>query len=133
MFFWILIKLNFNLSWFAERKSFKFLNSESATYFLGETFYHTYILLFATTISAAIVIKATKYSTYYTIHNLYDVQLNIQSSAQRNVKLSYLVGSVDKNNIYFHMTCLLPKYWKLLPLSHTFIDHAVKHKKTINN
>ena len=96
-------------------------------------FYHTHILLFSMTISAAIVIKATKYSTYYIIHNSYDVQLNIQSSALENVKLSYLVGSVDKNNVYFTMTCLLPKYWKLLPLSHTFIDHAVKHKKTINN
>ena len=38
----------------------KFLNSESTAYFLDETFYHTYILLFATTISAAIIIKATK-------------------------------------------------------------------------
>ena len=47
-----------------------------------------------------------------------------QSSALKNGNLSYLVGSVDKNNVYFHMTCLLPKYWKLLPLSHTFIDHA---------
>ena len=51
------------------------------------------------------------------------------------VKLSYLVGSVDKNNVYFHITCLLPKYRKLLPLSHyTFIDYTVKHiKKTIIN
>ena len=31
------------------------------------------------------------------------------------------------------MTCLQPKYWKLLPLSHKLIDHAVKHKRTINN
>ena len=37
----------------------KFLNSESAAYFLDETFYHTHILSFSTTISAAIVIKAT--------------------------------------------------------------------------
>ena len=51
----------------------KFLNSESTAYFLNETFYHTHVLLFATTISAAIVIKATKYSTYYIIHNSYDV------------------------------------------------------------
>ena len=51
----------------------KFLNSESTAYFLDETFYHTHILLFSTTISAAIVIKATKYSTYYIIHNSYDV------------------------------------------------------------
>ena len=51
----------------------KFLNSESTAYFLDETFYHTHILLFSTTISAAIVIKATKYSMYFIIHNSYDV------------------------------------------------------------
>ena len=39
----------------------KFPNSESTAYFLDETFYHTHILLFSTTISASIVIKATKY------------------------------------------------------------------------
>ena len=37
----------------------KFLNSESTAYFLDETFYQTHILLFSTTISTAIVIKAT--------------------------------------------------------------------------
>ena len=51
----------------------KFLNSESTSYFLDETFYHTHILLLSTTISVAIVIKATKYSTYYIIHSTYDV------------------------------------------------------------
>ena len=51
----------------------KFLNSESTSYFLDETFYHTQILLLSTTISVAIVIKATKYSTYYIIHSTYDV------------------------------------------------------------
>ena len=30
------------------------------------------------------------------------------------VKLSYLVGNVDENNVYFHMICSLPKYSKLL-------------------
>ena len=50
----------------------KFLNSESTAYFLDETFYHRHILLFATTISTVIVIKATKYRTYYIIHNSYD-------------------------------------------------------------
>ena len=93
-----------------------------------------HILLFSTTISAAIVIKATKNSTYYIIHNSYDIATKYSIiSTEKNVKLSYLIGSVDKNNVYFHMTCLLPKYWKLLPLSHTFIDHAVKLEKTINN
>ena len=51
----------------------KLFNSESTAYFLDETFYHTHILPFATTVPAAIVIKATKYSTYYIIHNSYDV------------------------------------------------------------
>ena len=76
------------------------------------------------------VIKATKYSTYFIIHNPYDIAAKYSIiSTEKNVKLSYLVGSVDKNNVYFHMTCFLPKYWKLLPPSHTFIDHAVIHKK----
>ena len=51
----------------------KYLNSESTAYFLDETFNHTHILLFSMTISAAIVLKATKYSTYYITHNSYNV------------------------------------------------------------
>ena len=51
----------------------KFLKSESTAYFFDETFYHTHILLYSMTISAAIVIKATKYSMYYIIHHSYDV------------------------------------------------------------
>ena len=51
----------------------KLLNSESTAYLLDETFYHTHILLFSTTISAAIVIKATKYSTHYIIHSSYNL------------------------------------------------------------
>ena len=50
----------------------KFLNSESTAYFLDETFYHTHILLSSMKIFAAIVIKATKYNTYYIIHYSYD-------------------------------------------------------------
>ena len=74
-------------------------------------FCHTDTLLFSTTISAAIVIKATKYSMYFIIHNSYDVATKYSIiSTEKNVKLSYLVGSVDKNNVYFYMTCLLPKY-----------------------
>ena len=89
----------------------KLFNSESTAYFLDETFYHTHILLFSTTISTAIVIKATKYSMYFIIHNSCDVETKESIiSTEKNVKLSYLVGSVDKNNVYFHMTCLLPKY-----------------------
>ena len=89
----------------------KFLNSESTAYFLDETFYHTHILLFPMKIFAAIVIKAKKYSIYYIIHNSYDVATKYSIiSTEKNVKLSYLVGSVDKNDVHFHMTCLLPKY-----------------------
>ena len=89
----------------------KFLNSEPTAYFLDETFYHTHILVFSTTISTAIAITATKYSTYYIIHNSYDVATKYSIiSTEKNVKLSYLVGSVDKNDVHFHMTCLLPKY-----------------------
>ena len=51
----------------------KFLNSESTAYFLNETFYHTHIPIFSITISAATVMKTKKYSTYYIIHNSYDV------------------------------------------------------------
>ena len=88
----------------------KFLNSNQQLT-LDEAFYHTYILLFATIISAAIVIKATKYSMHFIIHNSYDVPAKYSIiSTKKNVKLSYLVGSVDKNNVYFHMTYLLPKY-----------------------
>ena len=50
----------------------KFLNSESTAYFLDETFYHIHIPLFSVRISAATVIKVTKYRAYYIIHNLYD-------------------------------------------------------------
>ena len=89
----------------------KFLNSESTDYFLDKTFYHTHILLSSTTISAAIVIKATKYSMYFIIHNSYDVATKYSIiSTEKNIKLSYLVSRVDKNNVYFHMTSLLPKY-----------------------
>ena len=88
-----------------------FLNPESTAYVLNETFYHTHILFFSTPISAAIVIKATTYSMYFIIQNSYDVATKYSIiSTEKNVKLSYLVGSVDKNNVYFHMTCLLPKY-----------------------
>ena len=111
----------------------KFLISESTAYFLDKTFVHTHVPLFWITISAGTVIKATKYSMYYIIHNSYDVATKY-SIIKKLVKLSYLVGSVDKNNVYLHMTCLLPKYWKLLPLSHyTFIENAAKHEKARNN
>ena len=100
----------------------KFINSKSTVYFLDETFYHTHIhthilhihiytLHIYYTISTAIVIKATKYSMYFIIHNSYDVATKYSIiSTEKNVNLSYLIGCVDKNNVYFHMTCLLPKY-----------------------
>ena len=89
----------------------KFLNSKSTAYFSDETFYHTHILLFLKTISTAIVIKATKYRMYFIIHNSYDVATKYSMiSTEKNVKLSYLIGSVDKNKVFFHMTCLFLKY-----------------------
>ena len=42
----------------------KFLNSKSTAYFLDETFYHTHILFFSTTISAAIVIPGIPINYY---------------------------------------------------------------------
>ena len=51
----------------------KVLNSESTAYVLDDTFYHTHTLLSPMKIFAAIVIKATKYSMYYIIHDSYDV------------------------------------------------------------
>ena len=88
----------------------KFPNSESTDYFLDDTFYHTHILLLSMTISTAIVIKAIKNSTYYVIPNSCDVATKHSILALKNVKFSYLVGSVYKNNVYLHMTCLLSKY-----------------------
>ena len=88
----------------------KFPNSESTDYFLDDTFYHTHILLLSMTISTAIVIKAIKNSTYYIIPNSCDVATKHSILALKNVKFSYLVGSVYKNNVYLHMTCLLSKY-----------------------
>ena len=61
----------------------KFLNSESTAYFLVQTFYHTHILLFSTAISPAIVIKATKYSTYYSCY----------------VTTKYSIGSTEKRKV----------------------------------
>ena len=100
MFFWILIKLNFISSPICWKKILclrKFLNSESTAYFWDEIFYHKYIPLFLITVSTATVIKATKYSTCYIIHNLYDVATKYSISALKLVKLSCLVGSADKN------------------------------------
>ena len=51
----------------------KFLNSDSTASFFDETFCDKYIPLFSITISAATYIKSTKYSTYYIIHNSYDL------------------------------------------------------------
>ena len=67
----------------------KFLNSESTAYFLVQTFYHTHILIFSIAISTAVVIKATKYSTYYIIHISYYVttKYSIDSTEKRKVIL----------------------------------------------
>ena len=87
----------------------KFSTQTQQLYFLDETFYHTHVLLFSTKISAAIVIKATKYSMYFIIHNSHDVATKYSIISTEKM-LSYLIGSVDKNNVYFHMTCLMLKY-----------------------
>ena len=60
-----------------------FLNSESTAYFLDETFYHTHMLFFSTTISTVIVVKARKYSRYFIIHNSYDIAT--KSSALKKI------------------------------------------------
>ena len=65
----------------------KFLNSESTAYFSDETFYNTHILLFSMTTSAATVIKATKYSTYYIIHNSYDVATKYSTISTEKCKV----------------------------------------------
>ena len=89
----------------------KFLNSESTAYFLDQPFYHTHIPLFSMTLSTAIVIKVTNYGMGFIIHNSYDVTIKYSIiSTEKNVKCSYLVCSVDKDNVYLHMTYLLPKY-----------------------
>ena len=44
------------------------------------------------------------------IHNSKDTATNIQSSGLKLVKLCYLVGSDDRKNKYFQMTCLLSTY-----------------------
>ena len=72
----------------------KFLNSESTAYFLDDTFYNTHTLLFLRTISATIVIKATKYSMYFIIHNSCDAAAKYSFiSTDKNVK-SYLTWLV---------------------------------------
>ena len=45
------------------------------------------------------------------------------------MKLSYLVGSVDRKNISFHMDCLLSTYWKLLSLSYLYSPTMLSNKK----
>ena len=68
----------------------KFLKWESTAYFSDETFYHKHIPLFSMTISAAIVIKAKKYSMYYIIYHSYDVatEYSIISTVKYKVILS---------------------------------------------
>ena len=65
----------------------RFLNSESTAYFLNETFYHTHIGLFSMKTSATTVIKATEYSTYYIIHNLYNVATKYSNISTEKCKV----------------------------------------------
>ena len=68
----------------------KILNSESTAYFLDEIFYQTHILLFSTTISVVIVIRATKYSAYYIIHNSYNVATKYSIISNQKCKVILL-------------------------------------------
>ena len=70
--------------------------------------------------------QVQKYSTYYIIHNSKDTATKYSIIRLKLVKLSYLVGSVDRKNISFHMTCLLPTYWRLLPLSYLYSPTMLK-------
>ena len=97
----------------------KFVNSESTVYFLDETFYHTHIYIYIyiyiyhfsqQQFPLQQSLKPQNIGRIASSITAMTQQLNIQSSALKNVKFSYLVGSVDKNSIYLHMTCLLPKY-----------------------
>ena len=65
----------------------KFLNPESTANLLNQTFYHTHTLLFSMTISAAIVIKATKYGTYFIIHNSYDIATKYSITSTEKCKV----------------------------------------------
>ena len=135
MFFWILIKLNFIPILICWKKILYLENSSTQNQQLNFQMrpFATHIYYFSQwqlPLQQSLKPPNIAHITSSIIHMTQ--QLNIQLPALKNVKLSYLIGSVDKNNVYFHMTCLLPKYWKLLSMNHTFIDHAVKHKKTIN-
>ena len=138
MFFWILIKLTFIPILICWKKIIyleKFSTQQLSAYFLDETFYHTHTLLFSPTISTTIVIKAAKHSKYYIIHNSYDIATKYSIIRKMYWKMhwkmkSYLTWLVVLIYIFLH-DHFLPKYWKILPPSHRFTDHAVKHKKKL--
>ena len=69
----------------------KFLGPKSTAYFLDEIFYRTHILLFSMTISATIAIRATKYSTYYIIHNSNDGATKYSIISTEKCYLTWLV------------------------------------------
>ena len=59
------IKLYTSPDLLTETSLLTFLDSESTAYFLDGTFYHTHILLFSMTNSAAIVIKSAKHILHH--------------------------------------------------------------------
>ena len=90
MFFWILIKVKLYTypDLLKENPLIrKFLNWESTAYFLDEIFYHAHIPLFSMTISGAIVVKVTKYSTYYIVQNSYDVATKYSITSTEKCKV----------------------------------------------
>ena len=95
-------------------------------------FYQACITLFSITISTTTVIEAKNKApvTPSIIHKTQ--QLNILSSERKLVKLSYVVGGADRNNLSHEafgaiiMNSAAPELF-------TFTNHAVKHKKTIMN
>ena len=87
--------------------------------------------IFFITVSAATVIKAKNIAHITPSINQKTQQLNIQPSRLKLVKLSYLVGSVDRKNI-FPNDFLVPNIFNTATFElFIIINHAVKHKKTM--
>ena len=93
-----------------------------------EPFYHKYKTLISITISATTVVKAKNIAlvTPSIIHKT--EQVNIQSSELKLVNLSYLVGSVDRNNVSPELL-----FANILNTAAAelfmYTKHAVKHRK----
>ena len=88
----------------------KFLTSETTAYFLAEAFYQIHIPLFSITFSLKQSLKPRNIARIKSSIIHLTQQLNFQSSLLKLVKLSYLVGSFDKGNVYLYMTFLALNY-----------------------